>query len=113
MSKNKVTEAFVWPEFNSDSKRIKAYSQRYKNMTLTEAFAAVYNHPVPVVSEIVNVIPQPKAGGSFATMAYNTFENPIVVEKDKIFVMGDNRPNSKDSRSSSLGCRPPRIWAAH
>ena len=58
MSKKNQQEAFVWPEFNSDSKRIKAYSQRYKNMTLTEAFAAAYNHPVPVVSEIVNVIPK-------------------------------------------------------
>ena len=28
----------------------------------------------------VNVIPQPKAGGSFATAAYNAFENPVAVE---------------------------------
>ena len=30
--------------------------------------------------EIVNVVPQPKAGGSFATIAYNTFEEPVAVE---------------------------------
>lgn len=30
--------------------------------------------------EIVNVVPQPKAGGSFATAAYNRFENPVAVE---------------------------------
>ncbi len=29
----------------------------------------------------VNVIPQPKAGGSFATMAYKYFEQPVAVEK--------------------------------
>lgn len=28
----------------------------------------------------VNVIPQPKAGGSFATAAYKAFENPVAVE---------------------------------
>lgn len=31
-------------------------------------------------SECVNVVPQPKAGGSLATEAYNNFENPVVVE---------------------------------
>lgn len=31
--------------------------------------------------EIVNVIPQPKAGGSFATAAYKKFSNPVAVEK--------------------------------
>ena len=31
--------------------------------------------------EVVNVVPQPKAGGSFATAAYNTFKNPVVVEE--------------------------------
>ena len=30
--------------------------------------------------EIVNVIPQPKAGGSFATAAYKSFKNPVAVE---------------------------------
>ena len=34
-------------------------------------------------AEIVNVVPQPKAGGSFATAAYNAFENPVAVEEIK------------------------------
>ena len=33
--------------------------------------------------EIVNVVPQPKAGGSLATAAYNGFTNPVVVEEIK------------------------------
>lgn len=31
-------------------------------------------------SEPVNVVPQPKAGGSFATTAYKAFENPVALE---------------------------------
>ncbi|MBR4224120.1 MAG: TIGR01440 family protein [Oscillospiraceae bacterium] len=31
--------------------------------------------------EIVNVVPQPKAGGSFATTAYHRFKDPVVVEE--------------------------------
>lgn len=34
-------------------------------------------------SEPVNVVPQPKAGGSFATKAYNSFINPVVIENIK------------------------------
>lgn len=34
-------------------------------------------------AEIVNVVPQPKAGGSFATQAYNHFKNPVAVEEIK------------------------------
>lgn len=34
-------------------------------------------------SEIVNVVPQPKAGGSFATTAYKTFANPVALEEIK------------------------------
>ena len=33
--------------------------------------------------EAVNVIPQPKAGGSFATAAYKAFEEPVMVEHVK------------------------------
>ena len=33
--------------------------------------------------EEVNVIPQPKAGGSMATVAYHTFKHPVVVEEIK------------------------------
>ena len=31
--------------------------------------------------EFVNVVPMPKAGGSLATCAYNSFEKPVVLEK--------------------------------
>jgi len=31
--------------------------------------------------EIVNAVPQPKAGGSFATAAYRSFERPVLVEE--------------------------------
>ena len=34
-------------------------------------------------AEVVNVIPQPKAGGSFATQAYANFRNPVAVEEIK------------------------------
>ncbi|MBC8571116.1 TIGR01440 family protein [Zongyangia hominis] len=30
--------------------------------------------------ECVNVVPQPKAGGAFATQAYNRFDRPVAVE---------------------------------
>ena len=34
-------------------------------------------------AEPVNVVPQPKAGGSLATMAYASFSDPVVVEEIK------------------------------
>lgn len=33
--------------------------------------------------DIVNVVPQPKAGGSFATAAYKAFEKPVALEHIK------------------------------
>lgn len=34
-------------------------------------------------AEIVNVMPQPKAGSSFATAAYNSFKHPVALEEIK------------------------------
>lgn len=34
-------------------------------------------------SETVNVVPKPKAGGSFATAAYHAFKQPVAVEEIK------------------------------
>lgn len=38
---------------------------------------------LPYNAEQVNVVPQPKAGGSMATEAYKHFKNPVVVEEIK------------------------------
>ena len=38
---------------------------------------------LPCCAETVNVVPQPKAGGSMATQAYAHFKNPVVVEEIK------------------------------
>ena len=43
---------------------------------VTERKAAPYGEPV-------NVIPQPKAGGSLATQAYAAFDDPVVLEEIK------------------------------
>ena len=44
-------------------------------IVIEKAFAKAHN------LETVNVVPQPKAGGSFAVAAYKGFEHPVVVEE--------------------------------
>ena len=45
--------------------------------------AIVVEREVIPFAETVNVVPQPKAGGSMATQAYQHFKNPVVVEEIK------------------------------
>ena len=45
--------------------------------------AVVVERAAAPFAETVNVIPQPKAGGSMATMAYKHFEDPVVLEEIK------------------------------
>ena len=42
--------------------------------------ALIVEHEAVPNAEIVNVLPQPKAGGSFATTMYHRAENPVAVE---------------------------------
>ena len=42
--------------------------------------AIIIEHAAVPNAEYVNVVPQPKAGGSFATASYNAMECPVVVE---------------------------------
>ena len=43
--------------------------------------AIIIEREALVFSQPVNVVPQPKAGGSFATTAYSRFKDPIAVEE--------------------------------
>ena len=43
--------------------------------------AIIVEHEAVPNAEIVNVVPQPKAGSSFATAAYQTFRHPVALEE--------------------------------
>ena len=45
--------------------------------------ALIVEHEAVPNGEIVNVMPQPKAGSSFATAAYNSFRHPVALEEIK------------------------------
>lgn len=43
--------------------------------------AVIIEREALINAQQVNVVPQPKAGGSFATAAYNAFSSPVAVEE--------------------------------
>lgn len=45
--------------------------------------AIIIEHEAVPNADIVNVVPQPKAGGSFATACYKAFKNPVAIEHIK------------------------------
>ncbi len=69
----------IYPELKKRGIYLAAQCCEHLNRAvITEkAVAELYNY------EIVNVVPQPKAGGSFATTAYSELEAPVALEHIK------------------------------
>ena len=68
-----VLEA-IWDELRAKGIYLAAQCCEHLNRAIIIERAAV------PFADIVNVVPQPKAGGSFATAAYHAFEDPVAVE---------------------------------
>ena len=70
---------FYWPEYNSDSKRIKVFSKVYKDMTISEAFAEHYNLTFKKMPDIVNQVPKDLRVGDIITTHIRSIEKGRVV----------------------------------
>lgn len=68
-----VLEA-IWDELRVKGIYLAAQCCEHLNRAIIIERAAV------PFADVVNVVPQPKAGGSFATAAYHAFEDPVAVE---------------------------------
>jgi uncharacterized protein (TIGR01440 family) len=65
----------LWEVFSAKGLYMAAQCCEHLNRAIVVERAAVPQ------ADPVNVVPQPKAGGSFATTAYRSFTDPIVVEE--------------------------------
>lgn len=73
----KAVFAGIYEAANNHKVYLAAQCCEHLNRAIIIEQAAVPN------ADIVNVVPQPKAGGSFATTAYATFTNPVALEEIK------------------------------
>ena len=71
-------DKFQWPEFASDSERIKIYSARFKNKSVTEAFQEVYGVDLTGASEKANETPREyKVGDVIKTRLDNVAKDSV------------------------------------
>lgn len=73
---NSVFDA-IYPILKGKGIYLAAQCCEHLNRALIVEREAAEKNRIP----IVNVVPQPKAGGSFATAAYHAFEHPVAVEE--------------------------------
>ena len=74
-------DQFQWPEFADDKVRIKAYSQRFRNKSVMEAFQEVYGVDLSGVSEKANELPHEyKVGDIIQTRLANVSKDAVVFE---------------------------------
>lgn len=67
----------IYPVLKEQKIYLAAQCCEHLNRALILERAAAESHRIPVV----NVMPQPKAGGSFATAAWHGFDDPVAVEE--------------------------------
>ena len=75
---NAVPEAFEWPEYRTETQRIKMLSKRYKNVSIAEAFEDYYKIPLKNVNDRVNITPQELRVGSYIDTKI------LSIEKDRV-----------------------------
>jgi ribosomal protein S1 len=74
-------DKFEWPEFATDKARIRAYSQRFKNKSVLEAFQDVYGVDLSGVSEKANELPREyKVGDKIKTRLANVAKDSVEFE---------------------------------
>lgn len=81
VDKQSILETFEWPEFGSDSKRIKAYSKRFKDVDIVDAFSQCYNVDLSNVPQLANYIPQElRVGDIFRTRILSISKGHVVFD---------------------------------
>ena len=71
-------DQFQWPEFADDKTRIKNYSNRFRNKSVSEAFAEVYGVDLTGVSDKANETPHEyKIGDIIETRLFNVTKDSV------------------------------------
>lgn len=74
-------DQFQWPEFADDKKRIKSYSDRFRNNTVTEAFQTIYGIDLTGVNGKANELPREyKVGDIIKTRLANVTKDSVKFE---------------------------------
>ena len=74
-------DKFQWPEFSSERARIKAYSKRFENKSITEAFEEVYGVKLNDALGKANDVPREyRIGDIIKTRIKNTMKNNVEFE---------------------------------
>ena len=71
-------DQFQWPEFADETKRIKVYSQRFRNKSVMEAFQEVYGVDLSGVSDKANELPREfRVGDIVSTRLANVTKDSV------------------------------------
>lgn len=74
-------ENFVWPEYKTDKERIKAVSQKYRGVSITEAFEQEYKFKTHANAEKANATPlEPNVGDIINVLISSIDKNRVIFD---------------------------------